>query len=404
MRANAGRNIRSIGTARDAGLRQPDGRNHPLAVAAMVLLCAPGGITMVIAPVVLTAFVASGRLTAAQATTLGSAELIGMSVALVAASAVIARADRRALAVLGLLATFAGHLAAIQLADYAPLLGARFLAGLGEGLLTGVGVASIAGTASPDRNFGFAVTSNLVASAAFLAIAARLGPEASVGQVLTVVCGCCAVAALGLPWLPHRAGREAVRPEDGGSLRATLPAGACALAALLVFMAGIGAVWPLFSQITAARGAGPGTIATALALAGWAGISGGVAVSWVGARFGRIAPLVVVSAIIAAVFIALQAPLDGAFHVAAAFTIMFCWIASVPYFMGALAALDRAGRWVALGTAMQPAGFAAGQVLAAALVLGAGYAPTLTAGAGLVVFAALLLLAARHVELKLKPA
>lgn len=47
---------------------------------------------------------------------------------------------------------------------------------------------------------------------------------------------------------------------------------------------------------------------------------------------------------------------------------MFCWIFSIPFYMGVLAKMDVSGRLVGLSVAMQTGGIAVGQALSASLM------------------------------------
>jgi hypothetical protein len=75
-----------------------------------------------------------------------------------------------------------------------------------------------------------------------------------------------------------------------------------------------------------------------------------------------------------------------------AILLMTFWIFSVPYYLGALAAMDESGRLVTMSMAMQTFGLAAGQALAAWLVSdGAGFGGAVYTGATLIASAVLLM-------------
>jgi predicted MFS family arabinose efflux permease len=374
-----------------------DRYNHPLSIVGMVAMCQPGGITLTTTPVLLASFLQSGHFTQGQAATLGSGELAGMTIGLILTSLIVARVDRRWYALGAILLAVTGHLLSIytaQQGSFLPTIAVRFVAGLGEGAVTGVGVAALAGLSVPDRGFGFAVTGNLIGGAIMFALMPRLEAAGGFQAILTVIAGYTILFGLAIPLLPRRepgvsppGDRAIVRP----SSRSLLP-GLMGLGGMLLFLAGIGAVWPITPQIGLSRGVPPNQIAAALALAGFAGAATGLFVGWLGTRFGRIPPMMLGALGLAGAMLSLLVDLGDRGFMLNAILLMTFWIFSVPYYLGALAAMDESGRLVTMSMAMQTFGLAAGQALAAWLVSGgAGFGGAVYTGATLIASAVLLM-------------
>jgi predicted MFS family arabinose efflux permease len=380
--------------------------NRPNAVASMVMLSNAAALGMVCTPGIVTAFIHEGAVTAAQATMLGSTELAGMTASLVLCSFVMARANRRWLAFGAVVAAALGHLLLAYAGSYPQILACQFLAGFGEGAMAAVAVATIAGTAAPDRIFGLNVASNLVASSVFFSLLPRMVSLGGVHSVEWILCISSASFGLGIPWIPRRAPVVAsdrdVAQTQVVKLRGLLP-GALGLCGTLAFLTGVGSVWPLIGQIGFSIHVPTSVISSALATAGLCGIAAALFATWLGVRFGRVAPLVVGAlGLIGAMAVLLTEFASHVFFIDV-IGFMVCWIFTIPYFFGLLAAMDKSGRLVAFSAAMQTSGLALGQALSAFIVGRAAYVVTIYAGISLGACALLATLAAVRLHRRSPP-
>jgi len=243
---------------------------------------------------------------------------------------------------------------------------AQAIAGVGEGVATASGVASLAGLRVPDRGFGFAVTGNLLGGAAMFGLLPVLLEAGGLAAVLGVITGYTLVFGLGAGFLP--AWTPALADEMGGERTvgsAGLPLALLGLGATFVFMMGIGAVWPVTPQFGEMRHVPAGQISSTLALAGLVSAGVGVFVGWLGVRLGRSAPIVLGAAGTAAAMVALPIDLGATSYTIAAIVLMMFWMFSVPFYLGALAMMDSGGKLVAVSMAFQSLGLAVGQALTA---------------------------------------
>lgn len=358
--------------------------NEPISIAAAALLTNLGALTMLLTPALIGAFTGDGRISAAQAAVLTTAELGGMTAAILLASLILTQLAPRPWLVGGVAMAAAAHLASAFAADYPLLFLLRTMAGLGIGVVYTLSVAALAASRTPDRNFGFSITANQLAATLVLALCSWAGQDRGPAPVMAILFAFTIATGLAIFWFP-RSRPEAVQtavaqraPPAGGLVPALL-----ALAGTFLFLLGVGSVWPIIGLIARSHGVGPDAIAMALSFAGGGGIAAGVLVALLGTRFGRRLPLVAGSSGIASAMLLLLATHDGPTLLLAAPAIMFFWIFSIPYYLGAMAELDPSGRLAVLGSAMMPFGLAAGQALAAATPARAGHTATIILSAAL---------------------
>jgi len=393
--------VRSIENELSAAERQQF--NRPSAVLAMVMLSNAAALGMVCTPGVVTAFIHDGAVTTAQAAMLGSTELTGMTASLVLCSFIMGRANRRWLGFGAVVAAALGHLLLAYAGTYPHIVAFQFLAGFGEGAMAAVAVATIAGTAAPDRIYGLNIASNLIASSVFFSFLPRMVSLGGVHSVEWILCLSSASFGLGLPWIPRRA--QVVTSDHDVSqkrvlkLRGLLP-GALGLCGTLAFLTGVGSVWPLIGAIGISLHVPTGVISSALATAGLSGIATALFATWLGLRFGRVAPLVVGALGLMGAMAVLLTEFASQVFFIDVIAFMVCWIFAVPYFFGVLAAMDTSGRLVAFSAAMQTSGLALGQALSAFILGRAAYAVTVYAGISFGAFALLVTLAALRLDIR----
>lgn len=366
-----------------------DRYNRPRSQAAMIALCQPGGITMSSTPLLLAAFLQSGHFSQSEAATLGSGQLAGMTTGYLLSSLLIARFDRRLIALAAIALAIVGHLVSIEAVEsgYFATLAVRAFAGLGEGVLTGVGIASLAGLRSPDRAFGLTVSGNLLGSALMFAAMPALMALGGYKAVLLTIVGYTLVFGTAVFFLPPR-GLAVPKPASAApvDVRALLR-GCLGLAVMLLLFCGVGTIWPLTPLIGTSYGISGSSIAAALSAAGIGGLVAALFASWLGLRFGRVAPILTGGAgMILTVFLLLN-PLGPAFFTAEVILFMVFWIFSVPFYMAAFAEMDVSGRLAVLSTAMQSLGMSAGQALGA-WIIGAALGHVVAAWLAMVLFAA----------------
>jgi MFS family permease len=134
-------------------------------------------------------------------------------------------------------------------------------------------------------------------------------------------------------------------------------------------------VYTFVEQIGTRSGQDVFQIGKTLTITAQIGLLGGVLAGWLGSRFGRKWPIIIGLGLnaIAATGIALCD--DSSMYIALNVLWNLAYYFTVPYMMGALAALDDLGRWVVAGDSLWNGGTASGPILAGVLVESGGYVP-----------------------------
>lgn len=368
---------------------------------AIAMLTNPGAAVGVVAPTIVDAFVRRG-ISLSMASLLGAAELAGLTVALLCSPLFLNRFDRRALAGIAVVMAISGQLLSL-IFDAPHSLGAlRVLAGLGEGGMYAVAIASLAATRSPDRAFGVVAILNQISATLLLVAIAHLNGSYPQSGAIAVMLGLVMLTSLFVTTLPRRVDAGSTGQNTGFDLKTpfALTPALFGLAGTFLLSCGFGAVWPFIGQIAVARNISDELIASAFSWVGAAGILAGVIVTALGLKLGRKLPLVFASV---GFSVSLILPTYHVSFIALTLLLMFFWTFNIPYYMGLLAELDRTGRLAALTGAMLPFGIAAGQALSGRIAAADGFRAISFMGAGCVAAALAAMLIALRSRAKVQP-
>jgi len=145
------------------------------------------------------------------------------------------------------------------------------------------------------------------------------------------------------------------------------------LAPLFVSMLGQNAVWSFTVQIGLTTGLEVSAVSWVLALTALTGLAGAALAAAVNTQIGRTAPLLVsMFGTAVAVYALVEATTPLPYIVAnGAWSFFFAF--SMPYFIGALATLNRRGRWATIGTGLAGIGGALGPAAIGSLIEANGY-------------------------------
>ena len=346
--------------------------NSSRATAAMVGLLVVAAFATVMMPLMLGAFVDHLGLSAREAGLVAAAEMSGVFCATLGIVLVVHRWNRRGLALGGLLLLLAADLAAAAVSVFPLLAGARFVAGLGAGLVIATMKASIAATRDPVRVFGVMGMSLLLTGAIGLPLLPKVIQPWGTGGAYLVLA---ALVLPGLPllrWLPPYA-VTAVGSQPSGQ-RVDIPWAALGLVALLSYFISFGAVGPFMERLGVASGLEAASVGRVLGAGSAAGIAGAALATWLGIRAGRAWPFcIAVCCSIGSLWL-LVGGMRPATFVVAAIIVNAAALFTGPYVLGSLAALDRQGRVLVTGLMMQAIGLAAGPALAGLLIADGSYA------------------------------
>ncbi|MEM9287148.1 MAG: MFS transporter [Pseudomonadota bacterium] len=324
----------------------------------------------------------------AAAGNIGSANIYGAAAGALASVAVVKRAPWRPMAVASLIALIIIDILSIGIASPLPLLAMRLSHGLVGGFLVGVGFAVIARTANPDRSFGMLLFVQFGLGGLGVLFLPRLVPIYGT-QALFLALAAFSLATLAMvPFLGRYEAKAIGSDEKNGSVL-LLPLGLTLLAIFLFQAANMGLL-AFIIRLGLSYGLERGYVSLALGLATWVALLGPLAVMVLGAKIGRVWPLIIGMAITLGG--------TGFFHLSGqpwAYLFANCatgitWGMVIAYLLAMTADFDRAGRLSAFAGFISKMGLGSGPV-------GAGFLLSANLGFGTLINMALAVLAASAV-------
>ncbi len=318
-----------------------------------------GGLFWAFLPFFVGLKVSTGGFSQTQAGALGSAYLIGFSVASMTALWWAGRFNWRRLAAAMAAVVIAALLLLARLDGFALSLTIVSVVGLMMGAFWTVAYRIFSGSANPERSFSIGIVVSYSALALVTFVIGEYVVEdfglTGFGYVLGAVVLVLALSALLLPRGLESGGKAAGQ----GASRPSPPV-ALALLAILGTSFGFAAVWAFTERIGIDAGFNTSQVSPVIASNLLASAGGSVLATLLGLRLGRMLPLYVgMLAIVVSIVGLISVDSFSTYAVAVAglgFSIGFV----MPYQMGYLAALDRDNRFVLLIAAAQGIGSAAG--------------------------------------------
>lgn len=342
---------------------------HPRtgSVAAPVALAVIGLAGLGAQPVVVSTLIEVAGFDVRAAGYIASAEVFGIALANAATTFGAARVSWRLLCGIGLALMLAGSALSL-LAGTTPshMMFARAVSGLGSGLLISRGYAAAGLTRDPDRMLGYI----LATSTAQVAIASYCLPILAAASGVSVIfhyfAALAACGVLFLTRIPVGADAAILSSHSGSSLAERVTA---LVAAASLFL-GLGVLWAYLFQIGLGMGATTAQAAAGLTLSQIAAFAGALiaafAVRWIpaiGLKLGSLLITIVSIALLQVLSGGMAyAVLASGFNGASNTTMVLA--------LGAVAAADVDGRWIAAAVTLQTLGFAFGPAIAAQIVSG----------------------------------
>jgi len=265
-----------------------------------------------------------------------------------------------------------GNVCAIFSEGFTAFAASRFVAGLGCGGIVSLGFAMVGMTSKPDRNFGLMIVASMIYGAVVLYCMPMFFEQFGM-QGLLVFFGLFAV--VGLFFVPNAPlGAEEQQQVEEDAVDLPWKVKGLALVAMLLFFLAQGAVWAYLGLMGETMGSDEQQVANALTLSQFPGILGALGPILLGAKFGRLPPLMI--AMLASVT-PLVYYLFGAAGVGAYLVMVliynFGFNLAHPYLLATMASFDRTGKVVVYAVALQTVGLAVGPALAALVVGGGNY-------------------------------
>jgi predicted MFS family arabinose efflux permease len=335
-------------------------------------------------PLLVGAMVSDRGFTEQQAGLVASADLAGYAVMTFITAVFLIDRDWRRLALAGVAIMFAANLASTSMTSATAFAATRFMSGVGAGILAAIATVALGRTAKPERSYGILFAACLLFGTAGLwglpVMLERTGLNGAYVFIaaLAVLTG---IVSRGIEQVaPASAGLDVPARREGSTLAAAL-----ILVAITLFWAHQNALYAYMERIGNASGLTPQFIGFTLGLANLTGFVGATLVAWLGTRFGRLLPLLVLTLVQVACVWALAGKVQSSGYLLAIAVISLSWNIVNPIQIGILASVDARGKWLALSSTVIGVGLALGPALGAAALTGQGYASVLWLVAGLAV-------------------
>lgn len=335
-------------------------------LAALIVIGTGAMTSATLSPVMLGLYIDELRLTASQASLALAAENGAYALGLLLFYLVLHRMRRPMLAAAGLVIMIVTSLLTARVGGFVPLLAIRAAFGLAMGFTASTVFAAYAGRADPQRVWAIATFVNLAYAALLLTLSGWIAQTFGLTGIVAVLA---MVAMIGLACTrlipPPRLAQE---PHAGVAARGwtiNLPA-SCGALALLCLYAGHTTLWSFQERMGLAVGLDRGQVGVLLGISVLGAIAGAVLSMTAGHRFGQRGPNALAFAGLIASALLLAVPVMAA-YVAGAVIVKTAWFFGLPFILGALARLDRSGRWSSMGAALLALGSAVGPAIGATL-------------------------------------
>ena len=330
---------------------------------------------MVSVPVLSTAWVGMLGFTEEQVGRVAGADLGGLSLGAILASAFVARFNRRILILAGLSLSIAANALCIVFVDYEQVLWLRLAAGFGSGIFTAVAVVSLGATTKPVRAFNML----LFAFAFSAALELHTLPKLSMNGIYLFFIALNAICIVFFKWVPSRplnaeelAQQEAAEEQvENWHVARILPI-VCLVAVGFTYI-NIGGYYTYIELAATADGVSSDWMGPVLT---WSSIFAivGCALAMLCARFGLFKPLFASLLAMTVIVIMLSNGITEINVMVSLFGFMTLWTFVDVYQSAMLGYMDRGGSLVALLPSVQGFGqFIGPNVSASVLGAGLGY-------------------------------
>ena len=351
--------------------------DKPTTIVAALLLGCVGVFAIMAGPIMTEVLVASLGLPPDAAGQIFAVEALGTALAPLAATLWMGRVRWRTAAIIALVVVVAGNVVSSYQTAAGPLTALRFAVGfLGQGTAFTLAIAIVSGTLQKERNFAFLIAAQVVLGVlCFLLL--PLPRDGGIGGVLLPLAGLALLALFTTAWVPQPAtvtGHHAAAGGAGGSAGPAL----VALAVMLIWCTGLGAIWAFVKLIGTSAGIDPARVGVALGISTGVATTGALAASWLADRIGRIIPVTVALLVQVAMIALLQGQMSFVQFAVTAAVFQIFWNLTGPYIMGTIALSDNTGKVSLLIPTAQIGGFFLGPVIAGQFLTGQGFGPANT--------------------------
>lgn len=326
-----------------------------------------GNNVITLTPLFVGAMVSDRGFSEQQAGYMVSADLAGFTVATFCIAFLIGRVSWRALALAGVVLMLVANAATTDVYTETMFAAARFLSGVGGGVLVATATVALGRTDAPDRNFGILYALQLLISTAGLWVLPTLLEHYGLNGAYWMIVVLAVITGFAATAVPdggghNKAATASVGKSRGWWLTATV------LVSVVVFFTEQNAVWGYAERIGHVAGLSASFIGFSLGVATLTGFLGAAAVAWAGKVFGRTTPLFVFTLLQVGVYVVLVGDVSSTVYLAAVALLAFAWNAMIPLQFGILADIDPTGKALALAATFTGVGLTLGPAIAAVAI------------------------------------
>jgi predicted MFS family arabinose efflux permease len=341
-------------------------------IAVGIFLALAGYTVMVSVPVLSTALVQQVGFSPEQVGRIWGADMLGLSIGALIAAFTVAKMNRRHLVFMGAGLTIAANALCMMFNDYEALYVLRMIAGVGNGLITAVGVATLGGTTNPVMAYNL----ELVGFSFSAAFEIRFLPTLSMDGIYLFFIALVVACSLLVFWIPARPlsaeqlALQKQKQQKGENWQVPKIVPLICLTAICFTYINIGGYFTYIELAALADGISQEWSGDVLTWASFWAIAG-CGLAWLCQRFGLFKPLFLSLIVMFAAVVMLSAGITDFTLLISAFVFMALWTFVDVYQAAMIAHMDRTGSMVALLPCVQGFGQFVGPNIAAS-VIGAG--------------------------------
>lgn len=341
------------------------------AVASAILLGTVGVLSFIIQPGEVQGFVEFAHLSDALANQVVGMEMMGVALATIITAVIGERLDWRQLLLGALIVAILGNVASAFTVGQKLFVPARFVAGLGHGVIISLSFTFVGLTKHPDRNIALYLVALLTYGAFGLWILPSLLSHLGFVFLFGFFAVATAIGLLTIPFVPASSeGREHLSPT---AIAFDIRLAVLALGGVLAYNLAQGIAWANLGLIGTALGLKDQVVADNLFVSQVFAVVGAVLSVVLAGRLKR-SWLIAVGILGGAGFIALLGqPTAAALFLISVCGFNFLWNFVLPFILGAVGDLDLHGRIMGPAIALQMTGLGLGPILSSLLITSKGY-------------------------------
>lgn len=354
---------------KNATLREVDVNAWP-AVLSAVMLGTIGVLSFIIQPGLVQGYVTQLGVGEPAAVNLAGIEMLGVALATVFLAAGGNRIDWRAVVAGGLMLAVVGNIAS-ALTDGTAFLYARFVTGLGEGVIISISFTFVGVTVKAERNVALYLVLLLTYGAFALWYLPAFLDAVGLPGLFLCFAALSAMAMLTIFFVPHAySAAEMTNPEARQLSAAMLMV---ALAGVLAYNIAQGIAWAILFLVGISAGMAEQSVADALFLSQILAIAGALGSVFLAGRVNRNRAIAFgIWGGAASIALLLGTPSTAIFTVGVCgFNLL--WNFVLPFILGRICDFDESGRMMSFAIAMQMIGLGGGPLIAGYLLEHAGY-------------------------------